>query len=294
MISTILWIIVVICLVVISLVIAKHWQQIISSNNSFGVNEQQDGVKKRILEQRLERHLIVQGNKILISLKPFLHLSVKVAQKVGQRIIEIEQKYRSKLLKQNFAKKVDQQQFLHQKLKDAVSLINEKKFSDAEKKYIEILTLDDRNASAYWGLGKLYTEQENYDQAFETLRFLLKLQPGHNQARKLLAQVAGQRGDLMLAKQCLEKLISSDPKDISCYLSLAAAEMGLDNPSNAQIALQKGLLIEANNPKLLDFLIEVSIVIHDIDTANEAIRTLQLVNPDNAKIEEFKRKINES
>ncbi len=292
MISTILWLIVLACLLVIGLVIAKHWQQLLSGGHE-GVDAYQDGVKKRILEQRLERHLIVQGNKILISVKPFLQMVMRFAKIIGQKIIEVEQKYRSKLLKQNFAKKVDQQQFLHQKIKEATSLINDKKFIEAEKKYIEILTLDERNASAYWGLSKLYVDQEDYDQAFETLKFLLKLQPGHNQARKLLAQVAGQKGDLVLAKQCLEQLIVSEPKDISCYLSLAAAEMGLDNPGGAQIVLQKGLIIEANNPKLLDFLIEVSIVMHDVDTANEAIRTLQLVNPDNAKIEEFKKKINE-
>lgn len=289
----ILWLVVVACLVVIGVVVARHWHQLISNDQSVAFDKQQDDVKKKILEQRLERHLIVQGNKLLISLKPFLHFSVNLLKKAGRGVVNIEQKYRSKLLKQNFAKKVDQQQFLHQKLKDAAKLMTEKKYNDAEKKFIEILSLDDRNVSAYWGLGRLYAEQEDFEQAQETLKFLLKLQPGHNQARKLLAQVAGSRGDLVLAKQCLEQLIQVDPKDISCYLSLAAAQMGLENQSEAQIALQKGLLIEPNNPKLLDFLIEVSIVMHDADTANEALRTLQLVNPDNAKIDDFREKINE-
>ena len=293
MFATILWIIFIICLIIVGVIIAKHWYQLLSGSPAVDMDKQQDDVKRRILEQRLERHLIVQGNKLFISIKPFLHMSLKLFKAAGKKVIEVEQKYRSKLLKQNFAKKVDQQQFLHQKLKEATALLTEKKHIDAEKKYIEILTLDDHNVSAYWGLGKLYADQQNYDQAQETLRYLLKLQPGHNQARKLLAQVAGSRGDLMLAKQCLEQLILAEPKDVSCYLSLAAAEMGLENQSNAQIALQKGLIVEPNNPKLLDFLIEVSIVMHDNETANEALRTLQVVNPDNAKIEDFKKKLNE-
>ncbi len=293
MFSFILWLVIIGCLVVFGFIVARHWHQLLASDQSFSGLSQQTEVKKRILEQRLERHLIVQGNKIIIFIKPFLHFTASSAKKFFKFIVLAEQKYKAKLLKQNFSKKIDQQQFLHQKLKEALKLQTEKKYSDAEKKYIDILTVDDRNVSAYWGLGKLYAEQEDYDQAQETLKYLLKLQPGHNQARKLLAQVAGQRGDLILAKKCLELLILSEPKDISCYLSLAAAEMGLESPINAQVTLQKGLLIEPNNTRLLDFLIEVSIFIGDIETAVETLKTLQFVNPENAKIEEYRKKINE-
>lgn len=292
MFSTILWLIIIVCLVIFGFIIARHWHQLLASTANLPIQKQTE-VKKRILEQRLERHLIVQGNKLIIFLKPFAHFLVSLTKKGIKAIVAAEQKYKAKLLKQNFSKKIDQQQFLHQKLKEALKLQTDKKFGDAEKKYIEILTVDDKNISAYWGLGKLYAEQEDYDQAQETLKYLLKLQPGHNQARKLLAQVAAERGDLLLAKKCLEILIQSDAKDISCYLSLAAAEMGLENPTGAQTWLQKGLLIEANNTRLLDFLIEVSILIGDIDTATETLRTLQMVNPENAKIEEYRKKINE-
>jgi tetratricopeptide (TPR) repeat protein len=295
MLTIFLWLIIIICLLIIGSIIARHWQQLIVINSAGSVDRQQPGeVKKRILEQRLERHLLIQGNKLIISLKPFFYILFVWLKKFWQMVVNIEQKYKARLLKQNFAKKVDQQQYLNQKIKEAADLLAKNKFSESEKKYINVLTLDNRNLSAYWGLARIYASQENYDQAQETLAFLLKLQPGHNQARKLLAQVAGSRGDLILAKKCLEQLLQSEPRDISLYLSLAAAEMGLENADIAQTVLQTGLLVEPNNPKLLDYLIEVSIINNDLETAAVALRTLQTVNPENAKIEEFHRRINQA
>jgi len=48
--------------------------------------------------------------------------------------------------------------------------------SEAEKKFIEIISLDPKNLKAYKGLGQVYLELKEYKQAEQTFMFVLQLE----------------------------------------------------------------------------------------------------------------------
>ncbi len=69
-------------------------------------------------------------------------------------------------------------------------------------------------------------------------------------------------------------------------MKLNQLEQGLEN-------IKKALDIEPDNPKLLDFLLDLSIIMGDKELANKTLNRLIEVNPDNKKINIAREKINQ-
>ena len=82
---------------------------------------------------------------------------------------------------------------IYPKLKE--DFIDKENFADAEKKYVEALTLDDKSYQAYQGLGQLYLLQKDYEHAKETFEFLLKLNQEDPFIYRSLGEIAAGRGD---------------------------------------------------------------------------------------------------
>ena len=106
---------------------------------------------------------------------------------------------------------------------------------------------------AYEGLGNLYLVNDQFDQARETLLFALRL----------------------------------SPNDASVNVSLAEMETKLQNYKVAVQYLKKAIQKRSKNPKYLDFYIEASLKAGSLKDAQEGIRLLKEVNPENKKITEF-------
>lgn len=130
----------------------------------------------------------------------------------------------------------------------------------AEQCFLEVITLDARNLPAYEGLSQIYLARKNFNEAIEILEFLVKLNSG-------------------LAGRYLF--------DLSYALQEAGDKKG---------AWQHGreaLTFEPTNPKYLDFLIEIAILDGHKKEGVDYLQTLIEVNPENAKIEDFKKRLEE-
>jgi tetratricopeptide (TPR) repeat protein len=55
--------------------------------------------------------------------------------------------------------------------------------------------------------------------------------------------------------------------------------------------LQKAVELAPNNPKYLDFLLEVSIMLEEKETALETYEKFHAINPENQKLSEYKARI---
>lgn len=141
---------------------------------------------------------------------------------------------------------------------EAEKLVGEERWEEAEKRYIEMLKFDAKNAAAYRGLAGVYLNQRLYDQARETLEYLVKLDPADSHRVEL--------GRLYLAGGEL-------PKAFEQFRTAVQAE--------------------PYNPKYLDYFLETSILLGDAKTAEEALGGLEAINPDNAKLPEFRQRIEE-
>lgn len=129
--------------------------------------------------------------------------------------------------------------------------------AEAEKKYIEIISLDHKNIEAYKKLGEIYLERKNYDHAEETFLYILKLKADDIETLFDLGFLFKERGDFDKALKSFVRVVELEP----------------------------------TNPRNLDFLIDISIIVGNKDLAEETLKKLTEVNPENQKLAEFKERI---
>lgn len=128
----------------------------------------------------------------------------------------------------------------------------------AEQCFLEVINLDKRNLEAYVGLSQIYFAKKKIDEAKEVVEFLMKLNPA-----------------------------SAD----KYIFSLAEAYLQSGDAEKARKYGEKALNKEDENPRYLDFLTELAILDGSKKEAQEYLAQLKEVNPDNAKIKEFKERI---
>jgi tetratricopeptide (TPR) repeat protein len=148
---------------------------------------------------------------------------------------------------------------MHAMAREADALAKEEKFVEAEKKYIEALSIEQKNPKLYEKLGRLYMRNKNYDQARDTLRFASRL----------------------------------SPNDASVVASLGEIATARDEYADAITYFQHAVSLRPRSPRYLDFLLEACIMGGNRAGAKEALAQLSAVNPENAKLGEFDRRIND-
>ncbi|MBU1149158.1 tetratricopeptide repeat protein, partial [Patescibacteria group bacterium] len=232
----------------IVVIIVKKFPMLSSINTKSMPEQTQKMKKQEMLEQRLTRKFEDQFDKIIKVTKPTINLIRESFRRTYHKINEIERQYSIKVKQ---AQNSDDSSGLVKGkvellLQEAQDLQKENKYKDAEKKYIEIVSLDKNNLKAFAMLGELYMEMKEYDFAHETFSHLLKIDP----------QNALVYHDLGL----LAKLRENDALAIKNYA--------------------KALEIEPNNPKILDSLLELSLEIGNKVLAWETFDKFKETNPE--------------
>jgi tetratricopeptide (TPR) repeat protein len=214
--------------------------------------------KEDIIEMRLRRKFEWLRDKILIVVKPILKGVGNFFRFIYRKAIELEKSYQEKSQPVSDKTATNQQKVLAI-MAEGEELIKDEEYVQAEKKFIQIISMDHMNISAYDNLGKAFMGQRDYEHAIEALQHALKLNEKDSSTHHDLGMVYKEIGDLDKAIMYVKKAVKLDP----------------------------------NNPKYLDCLIEFSILHKDKYTAQEALRTLNRVNPDNKKLPELEKKIAE-
>ncbi|MCX6795359.1 MAG: tetratricopeptide repeat protein [Candidatus Falkowbacteria bacterium] len=138
----------------------------------------------------------------------------------------------------------------------------------AEELLISTITLDHRYLPAFIELGDTYFELRKYLEAKQTFLHVLKVL-----SRKTVSEFANYRSK----------------KEI--YFSLAQTNKQLDDFEDAIDNLHEALEIEANNPRYLDLILELSIMKKDCVLAESVLSRLEEVNPENKKLKEFRSRL---
>lgn len=142
-------------------------------------------------------------------------------------------------------------------LDEAAELARKEEWTQAEKKYIEIISFNPKEVKAYEHLGRLYTKMKQFDQAEQCLRFAAKLRPA----------------------------------DASVRASLGELYMGEEQWTRALEELGRAIEKRPGNPKYLDRYIETALALKDALKARMALMQLKESNPENQKIAEFEERI---
>jgi len=258
-------ILIVICLIVILAIILKKFPAlaILDISNLPGVKEAK--FKDQIIKQRVERDLAKWGGKWA---RFWLYFQKKISvflQKTQKQLKKVQLNYRvnAKIPWPEKQKKIKE---LFLAVDD---LFKKEMFSEAEEKLIEIVSLDQKNLTAFFKLGELYDLGKKYSEARQTYNYSLKLAKQYQDEKEIM-------GDITIQE---------------IYFSLAYLEKEADNLEIALEYIREALDLEPNNPRYLDLILDLSIIKKDKKQAEEYLEKMALVNPENNKLTELKEKI---
>ncbi|MBU4332575.1 tetratricopeptide repeat protein [Patescibacteria group bacterium] len=256
-------IIIILSLAVIIIILIRRVPDVTNLNVEQLPEEKQKKVKRALIQNKLDRKLdkispnLQKVNQGLAALKKFF-------EGIEKKILAVEHKYSQKHKKiiQNEPEKFQDKVVVL--LGAAESLVAQDKLDEAEKKYIEIIGFDPQNIDSYRGLAGIYLKQKNFSEAKQALEHVLKL----------------------LKNNQTEKVVED-------YINLGMIYRELGEQAKALASFKKALKLEPNNPRSLDLLCEMSIIVRDKKSALYAYKRLKEVNPENQKLEEFKKKTGE-
>ena len=167
----------------------------------------------------------------------------------------------------------------------------DERFDEAEALYIEALKHDAKNVEAYRGLAELYLADKQPDQAAEVLEFLLRLHADDDRALGRLGQIEATRGNFQEAEARYLRSIELSSNATAYRAELGRVYLAQGQFRKAAEQFRMTLQAEPHHPKYLDYFLEASILVGDADAAREALSALEEVNPENAKLGEFRARI---
>lgn len=257
MIYLILLAIIIVCLLAIAVISIRKFPDLALIDLNTITREREAEVREKILSERLRRKLSWLWRVFLSLARPAGRFLKSKFETIYDKILILEKRYQEK------GAKFLESKGLELKIKvlfnEAEELQKKDDPAEAEKRYIEIISLDKKNMKAYEKLGNLYLKTKKYAEAEELFNFILK----HN------------------------------PSDASVLVSLGELALSQNNLTAALEGFEKAIMIRPNNPKYLDFLIETSIMVGNKDLARKTLNRLAQVNPENQKLDEIRKRIEE-
>ncbi|MBI3291103.1 tetratricopeptide repeat protein [Candidatus Falkowbacteria bacterium] len=256
-------IIIIASLVIIIFIIFKKIPSLAAINVESIAKEKESKVINKILMERLGRGIIDLKKAVTSLTKPVVENLTRRWNSLYRKALEIENE---NLKKSQPLKKIDLKQKIRERLIEAEKFIAEENFNSAEETCISVLEIDSVNPDAYEILSKIYRGKKDYKKARETCRFLLKLLNRN-------------------------KALADETRLANCYADLGLIYQLENKPSSALKSFEKAIELEPNNPRFLDFLLKISIILKDKNKALEAFNNLKQADPDNKKLPELKGEI---
>jgi Tfp pilus assembly protein PilF len=258
--------------------------------------EKNKEIKTEITNQRLKRKLNEITKKIssdyLIPLNSFLSARI---QKIYHQAIDLERYYKREVKRSSALNLANNDLLNHikEKLNIGLELLEQEKLKEAEDILIEVISLDAKNIKAYLGLAKVYWAMEKPDQAKEVYNYILKIEPQNNDALAGLAEMEMKQNNWAGAREVYEKIINANINKAEYCCDFGYISEKLNDHKNALLMYQKAVDLKPNDPRYLDYLLEESIINKKKYLALKVFDQLKEANPENQKLDEFKKRIEE-
>lgn len=237
-------------------------------------------MRDRILLERMKRKTQWGTALIKKGAAPVFQCVRRFITRSYKRVCDLEKKYQKEatnktpLSTKGLASKLDEL------LQEAVKLIKQENFSEAEKKCIEIISLSPKNIEAYRHLSEIYLKLKEYKQAAQTSQFILKLI--QKQSRTVEKQDEFGRA---------VKSLSNASEVAGAHINLGYVYQLMEKPAKAFESYEQALAIEPNNPRNLDLTLEMSIMLKNKSRAADLLKRLEEVNPENQKLKDYREKV---
>jgi len=245
-------------------------------------DERQVEARLKILESKFSRSSAKTKEKLGEIFSPSLKKVFSVFSGAKERILSLEAHYKMKDKKPA----EERPKTIEELIDEGKDLLSKGDYAPAEKSLIEVIAKDNKNIKAYELLGELYFDNKSYDQAEEIYIYLIKLSVANDFGG---GGVKGKR--LEEAENDLLDTLNVNLKIAVYYDNLAQIYEIVDKMDKALDCYLKANMIEPNNPKYLDKVIELSIKLGDKSLAKKTLYRLKKINPDNGKLKELESAI---
>lgn len=273
-------------------VILRHWKEIRLLNPESIKEERLRKARGQIIERRFKRirtdkftPLKILADKLIITGKKKFHAAYL-------KLLQIDTFY-----KQTQTPLVNvapsKQERLKGLLDEARSLARDLKWADAERRFLEVLGLDSRNAGAYKGLALIYVKQKLYDQAKETFDFLVRSKKADDVCFAGLAEIAEVKNDLIAAETMYRQALEARPKTAHWHAELAEFYLRHHNAGQAWPLAKKAVELEPRSAKYMELSLEAALRAGKRDEARRRYDKLRLLSEDKIKLQVLKERIEE-
>lgn len=237
-------------------------------------------VRDRILMERMKRSSRKSKEAVRKGASPLFKGLGGMVKKLFKKVYDLETKYKKEAETKHPLKAGELKQKVKNLLKEAHKLAKDEKYQEAEKIYIEIISLDPRNQDTYKGLTDLYIEMKEYEQALQTAEFILKLEKKNSKEVERTSETGEKYRTV------------SNANDLACAYSDIGYlyEMIGDKDKSAE-SYNKALDLEPNNPKNITQMMAVYIDQKKKSKALELLAHLEKINPQNQKLSEYRDSI---
>ncbi|MFH1839193.1 MAG: hypothetical protein ABII13_04315 [Patescibacteria group bacterium] len=270
----------------------RHWKEIRLLNPESIKEERTRQARGQIIEQRFFR---VKTNK----LAPFKALFKRGAffgkkkfHSAYIRLVQLDRFYKqSKTPLANVAP--SKQERVKTLLDEARSLARDTKWADSERRFLEVLSSDNRNIEAYKGLAGIYLKQKMYDQAKETFEFLVNTKKADDICYAGLAEIEKARGNIASAEKMLNKALELQPKLAHRYAELASFYLEQDNSGQAWPLAKKAAELEPRSVKFMELSFEAALRADKPEEAKRRYDKMRLLSEDKPKLQALKERLEE-
>ncbi|MFO7723297.1 MAG: tetratricopeptide repeat protein [Bacteroidales bacterium] len=125
------------------------------------------------------------------------------------------------------------------------------RFKEAIDHYLKAVSMNESHIDAWIGIGSCYQMMGNYPLAVQYLNIAIEKDVDHAEAWYMLGDVSTETGDLARALDCYQMVVTLDPQREDIWVDLCDCHLGLENPSDAQAALEDGLTRFPGNAPML-------------------------------------------
>lgn len=277
-------------LLTLCVIIFRHWREIRLLDPGSIQEERERQKRDELMLQRFERMRLEKFGPFRQLFKRAIFLVKTAYHAVYLKLVRLEKFYRQ--AKSPFsAVAPSAKERIKLLLDDGRSLVRDMKCADAERRFLEVLTLDSRNLDAYKGLGGIYLKQKLYPQAKETFEFLLKLNKADDIVFASLAEIAGSENKPEVEEAMRLKAVESRPRLANRQAELADFYLKGEKPQQAWPYAKRATELDPKSAKYLELSVEIAILLGDRTEARKRYDKLRLVCEDRSKLQAIKDKM---
>lgn len=152
----------------------------------------------------------------------------------------------------------------------------------AERMFIEAVKKNPADSRSYRGLAKIYTAQENNEDAIASLERVCQISPDDDVSYNNIGLLYFKQKDFPKAKSAYEKAISLDKSKYQRYINLALVLKEMGDFGKAADVLEESFKLE-ERPETLKMIIEIAESMKDEKRKGIAFRKLLEIEPENSK-----------